>query len=46
MTAVQVLTAGLDNLLVALAISVAVFGGSALVMHRRDRRQLEQDTDR
>lgn len=46
MTAVQVLTAGLGNLLAALAVAVVVLGGSALVAHRRDRRQLERDGDR
>lgn len=45
MTGVQWFSAGLGWLIAALAISVVVFAGSALVMYRRDVRALHRDDD-
>lgn len=43
--AVQWFSAGLGWLIAALAVAVVVFGGSALVMYRRDVRALRRDDD-
>ena len=42
MTAVQWFSAGIGYLLIALALAVLIFGGSALFLYRRDRRRLEE----
>lgn len=42
MIGVQWFSAGIGYLLAALALSVVIFGGSALFLYRRDRRKLEE----